>query len=476
MSIVIEDYRKEVDASYVGISLTTGSIKPVHIANGLFRGLVEKTNSTKFLNRFVFHQNADGKIPRDHEINSVFADLETKALIDPSIDKDSITALRLQLKRIVSADNGVFIGDMSSYTAGNKAFISKDTIGQGAGVFFAGWLEHTKSPLREELKKCLENDNDIITQICTPLLVDEPTDYIRNAEFDDLKLFNKSTSQYHSAKWDGLESAAKTLASNLANYPDKLFRLRMIVLFSILVVMRHIVSLESYYVRSANSEPPPFLLNIDGKLNAASKQSYARCTGSISRFYGFAFGQRLKRDYTIAELMKVPPPKYKDGAKKKKDIGGKDIWEMYKEKTNEEKNKFTNFGNAVFDIIALEAEADPIRYFRSIGKKIGLVYPPKGVAIPWFSSQQDLIELLVHCCVAPSEKLELSELCTRLRNRFDVLIGNGETDEDILTTHNIDSWDRDSLRANRKAFADDLVLRGFGNELADGILKVSVKD
>ena len=50
----VEALRVAAERDYVGFPPNTYSVKPVHIANGLFRFVHGKTYDTSLLNRFVF--------------------------------------------------------------------------------------------------------------------------------------------------------------------------------------------------------------------------------------------------------------------------------------------------------------------------------------------------------------------------------------------------------------------------------------
>ena len=476
MSFAIEELRRQVDERYVGIRLNTTKVKPVHIANGLFRCVTSQTRSTKLIHRFIFHQTAKGEVPRGHELESVLGSLIASGSIEKSIDSEFVGVFRRQLKRVLSADDGIFTGQMQSYSAGNSAFLSKDTVGQDAGEFIASWLEYVKSPLFKLIHDSLEASDDIVTQICQPLLENERIPYDSPWQFSDLEFASTHLKgRTRRGPWGGLESAASTLAAHLELHPDKLFRLRMAVIFSSLAVMRHISSLESYYDSSVHEAVVPFVLDT-GNLRNAAKQSYSKCTQSIARFYAIAFGEVLKRTYSAVSLSKCQPPKYKDGTQQKSDVQGASIWKLKREEAMSAKNKFRVFGEAVFDILGVQkTSADPIRYFRGIGRRIGLLHPPNGVAVPWFSAKHDLSELLVFCCVNVGETIEFPEFCNRLWSRFGIVVGGGELDEQILDDSGIYNFDRNALRENQKAFGSTLVDRGLASELADGVMKVSLK-
>jgi hypothetical protein len=477
MSIAIEELREQVDEAYVGIRLNTTKVKPVHVANGMFRTIVGETNVTKLLHRFVFHQKASGEIPQGHDLDSVINDLLEAESLESNIEQDDVAAFRRQLKRVVSADDGVFTGQMQSYSAGATTFLSRDTVGQDAGEFVASWLEYIDSPLFTLIEECLGDESDIVSQLCLPLLEEETTPFEKFADIEDLKFTQSQLAGRRKNHWSGLKAAAETLSHNLDEHPDKLFQLRMVVLFSSLVVMRHIASLESYFDKSREKMKIPFLLDfgVNGDLKDASKQSYSRCTQSIARFYAFAFGEVLKRTHSADQLARCKPPRYKENVKKKIDAQGDSVWKMKRDAAKKSKNKFLLYGEAIFDILALQAEADPTRYFRGLGRRIGLLHPPKGAAVPWFRPKQDLVELLLYCCIEQGESLELTALCKRLWDRFGILVGGGRDDESILEANSIYSWDRDSLQENTAAFSDSLVDHGFATKLADGVMKVSME-
>lgn len=485
MSFAIEQLRTTVDREYVGIRLNTEKVKPVHIANGLFRATLGVIPSTQLLYRFVFHQTHKGVVPRGHDIDSLLSDLRARNAIASSIGADNVKALRISLKRALAADNAVYDKQMQSYSTGHKLFVTRDTVGQDAGEFIASWLSAIKSPLFNGLQTALADDTDVMSMLCKPLLAngeDVEEEYESEIDVRTLRCAPKLLKgRGRHPLWKGMEEAAVSLAAHLQNHPDKLFRLRMTVMFAGLVVLRHVSLLESYYETPSNSTPPPFLIafgdDTDARLHLAAKQSYVRCTQSIARFYALAFADELKRTYTAAELAKLPPPTYKEGQKKKRDdVAAAEIWKLKKEAAVESREKFRMFGEAAYDILAIQAESDPIKYFRGLGRRLGLLYPPHGVALPWFSVRQDVVELLVYCAMQPNEcVLPISELCKRLWNRFGIIVGGTDDDEAILESHSILNWDRDALRANCDAFANTLVHLNLATELADGVMQVVVE-
>jgi len=246
VTIKIEVERAEMEKRLIGLHPNTNNVRPVHIANGLFRSSMQKTFNTQWLHRFVFSQLADGKVPPEHDIDTVYEYLvSTQKIEQAEISKEALSRLRVLLKKIIGADNAVFTGTMQSYTAGFANFITQDTIAGDGGELISVWLQRKAPSLHTVIESTLQDQNDIITQLCAPLLNKEWTLYpdpSRELAFDyDEMLFLKSSSSEPAQNhWDGLAIAAETLALHLQGHPNKLLRLRLAVLFSCFVIMRHL--------------------------------------------------------------------------------------------------------------------------------------------------------------------------------------------------------------------------------------------
>ena len=70
----VKELRKGIEHEYIGFSPNTTNVKPVHLANGMFRGLLNEANdTTSGLFRFVFSSSKkDGTIPKGHELDRVY--------------------------------------------------------------------------------------------------------------------------------------------------------------------------------------------------------------------------------------------------------------------------------------------------------------------------------------------------------------------------------------------------------------------
>lgn len=474
MSIQIKEMWEEVDKVYVGFSPNTTSVKPVHIANGLFRTALNSINDTSDLNKFVFWQKADGKITKGHDLNSVYQWLTSVQKIEESvINKEDIKSLRVLMKNALNADGGVYSNPMDTYSAGSNGFLSKEYVGQSGGELIAQWLKTIKSPLLSSIIDSLDKPDDIITVLTYPLLNQQGQSYMPKILADDTKFLNDLLIEKKNDVWDGLKKAAETLDKNLKNHPNKLYRLRMIVQFACFAINRHLASLEYYYIENEKNKITPFLLDFSdgGKdpVSRASIMTYTQGCQSITRFYTWAFSELLKRDYSLEELYKEETPDYKGKVTEET----KELWTITIEEAKSSKNPYTVFGQAIYDILALQSE-DPIRYFRQLGYKSGLMWPPIHPS-KRFSVQQDMLEMLIYASVEPKSTIDLNTLQGELWDRFKIIIGGRSIDDERLLETGIYQADSSALSANREKFASRLDSLDFAKLLADGVLQIELE-
>jgi hypothetical protein len=152
------------------------------------------------------------------------------------------------------------------------------------------------------------------------------------------------------------------------------------------------------------------------------------------------------------------------------------MWQIAKDDASNasDEDAYIIFGTAIYDMIALEATSHPVNYLRKLGMEIGLLYPPTNFHIDKrFALSEDMIEMILRCCVLPNETLTAVELRSRLWDRFGIVVGGGENDISRLSEMgSIVYADSDALQKNFLSFADILQNMGFAEQLPDGILRI----
>ncbi|MBV1734759.1 MAG: hypothetical protein KMY50_03115 [Candidatus Desulforudis sp.] len=489
MTIVIGEAFQHVERTLIGCRPNTSSVKPVHIANGLFRNILGYTTDTGMLNRFVFvAKKKDGAIPSGHELASIYGELlDNNRLMPEDIQESDIAELRSFLRKVVDADGGVYLHsqDMESYSAGFSGFISRDRVAQDGGELVAELLRLNNSQLYTSIERTIESPRDVITALSLPTLSINQREWVPSFDASTAQFLNKPLPGVPASLLAGLLKAADCLAEHVNLHPNKLVGLRTIVLYACFVVIRHLALLESYYVPNAERRILPFLLDFSPSerhpVARASVMTYTLVCQSISRFYAWALGEYLRtnRLFSIEALRQEPIPAYTQtsaSSRERNEAERREIWELAKGESHNSEDPYSVFGQALHDIMALEASGNPIAYLRQLGLRSGLLRPPDNFhPSKRFAVQQDMLEVLVRGAVKPGECIDLPSLQARFLERYGVIIGGRREDEANLVGIGAYQADSNALADNLKAFATRLSRLGFAKLLADGVLRVELE-
>lgn len=480
-SIYLTDIRTNVDKLYVGFNPNTSSIKPVHIANGVFITIAGVRANTNAIHKLSYVSKKDGKVPVGNELDSVVQMLKDKDAIDNDIEKEELAHLRYLMQRLLSADNGVFPTEQS-YTAGSRMFITApDRQHESAGIFIGGLLKRYCPEISKHISDLLNRKDDQISLLFYPV-GDTDGDYTLFEETicDELKLFADMPPKLREFI-DSIKSASITLCNHLKEHTNKLAQLRIFILFCNFTIIRYLLLLEGFY-DGAKAKPilADFSKNGYSSISSASIMSYTQIHRAISRFYTWGFEEELKK-YEIKELLSMTTPIYKKGKPEKKEIYEEKhrLWEIAHEEaknTDSEDEIRKIYANTIYDMLALDASANPIKYMRTLGVNSGILYPPTNLhPNKRFLFSQDMIEMLLRSCVEPNQTLSSGELRKRLWDRFGIIVGGREIDVQILRESGfIAQIDEDSLNSNFSNFAQLLSGMNFAEIMADGILQINL--
>ncbi len=469
--VEIEQARVWVEEEYVGFSPSTSSVKPVHIANGLYRTVLEARANTSALNRAVLASTTKGVVPKGHSLDDVYGSLEQQDRIDDDVSKDDLMKLRKMLYLMLNADHAIYEGGMESYSAGYAGFVSNDRIGQDGGEFVALWLGRYAPELHELVKSDLASPYDIISIVTAPLMDDGMSVYHPPLDEDRLACF-RQPNPVIAQRFADLAAAATTLYQHISQQENKLLRLRQAVLFACFLLTRHLAWLEHYYL--PDIPPAIFLLDFssrsDSAIARASQLAYNRVCQSICRFYTWAFDDYLARGWhggiALAAELATTEPSYKG----KTSTEARQYWRLAAAEGGS-----NPYAQAIYDILAMEAQSNPINYLRQLGIRSGLMLPAGNrQPIKRFAVRQDMLEMLVRGAVAPGKSVTMDELLELFWQRYGIIIGGRSEDEARLLEANIYQADTQELQQNAQNFAMRLQDLNFAQLLADGVLEVRV--
>ena len=370
---------------------------------------------------------------------------------------------------------------MISYSAGSKHFLTKPAMYEDTGEFIGGLLREYCPELSDFIKNTLEEGRDPISLLFKPILEDSMETF-EKMRHEDIPVFKD---QNESVKWflNGIHESGGCLRKSLEKHPNTLTQLRLFNFYCIFQLIRYMAMLEAFYCGEAIR---PILLDFTGlspsqsSVARASEMSYTQMHKSINRFYAWGYAKQLEEaGLNKKDLLKSETPAYEQNKKLSK--AGKEeldaLWGLAKEraekaKTDDEARLI--FGETMYDMLALEASSHPVNCLKTLGTASSILYPPdKMHPNKRFVLSQDLLEMLLRCCVEPGEILSGSEMRNRLWNRFGIIIGGSGFEMDKLQKSGmILQVDEDSLENNFAAFADNLEAMDFAEIMADGILQI----
>lgn len=240
--------------------------------------------------------------------------------------------------------------------------------------------------------------------------------------------------------------------------------------------------LETFY---CDGKIHPVILDFSGmspslsSLARASETSYTQIYKSVSRFYAWGYAKWLEKNgYSKKDLLESDTPYYKKGKSDSK--AGREefdeLWRLAKENAAylDGDSMLTVFGETMYDMLALEASSHPVTYLRALGNLSGILYPPdKFHRNKRFVISQDVLEMLLRCCVNPGSVISGMDIRERLWERFGIIIGGGQREMEILQNSGmILQIDEDALEENFSSFANVLESMDFAELMADGILQI----
>lgn len=484
--IYLREARKAVDSKYVGFTPNGSSVKPVHIAGGSLRCIYGEYNRTKEIKKMALVSDAKGNVPSGNEADAIFNKLNSNEKIEDSITENEMESMRNVMQRLLSVDKGVYVvkdlkDGMLSYSAGSKYFLTSKAMYEDAGEFIGSIIRDYCPELAAYIKKLLDSANDPITLLFEPVLESDMEVFTNQNQCEEIPAF-KSVNEHTQWFIDGIKASGNCLLDNLSHHPNPLTQLRLFNFFCIFSLIRYMTLLEAFY---CGEKIRPILLDFSGQspsfssVARASEMSYTQMYKSINRFYAWGYAKWLDDEgYTKEELLKSETPVYEEGKKisksSKEELDA--LWTLAKEQATslDSDEMYLSFGETMYDMLALEASSHPVTYLRALGNLSGILYPPDKLhPNKRFVVSQDILEMLLRCCVNSGEIISGMDIRQRLWDRFGIIIGGSPFEMKTLQGSGmILQIDEDTLEENFSSFATVLESMDFAEVMADGILQI----
>lgn len=483
----LKRYSKEV-LNHIGYEPTSNQIKPVHIANGLFRHIIGEEYNIKSLNEW------SKRFSQGKEVNSADKIMkEYKDVLDQDVTLEEINELRYFIELIFDADNAATPSlNFSTLTIASKTQVTKAVQNEfGIPKFLyrilSTNLNGVVSPCLKLIKEHLNNEEDEISRLAQPLVsIDSSLSKEVNIEEDDIELSGIELR---------LREAFDNIASNESENGNKLLFLERIVLFSCFAIIIHlssrVIDISDKYTEK---DRIPILFDADGKLETikfASQETLLLSRLGLEEYFEKCLEAILKEEkydeLSLDEILeKIEETPLADSSKRKSITFEDEKRDDYKKLFlgfNEQnpQNVFDSYIKATRFLIFSEIySTDPSVFISSLGGKIGLLAPRTGGrGRKRFSPDPIMLEIIILSLIKKGEKIQLSEFGSRLWEHYGIIIG-ANPDEDLKQLHR---WNLSQsipgdlaggLALNAERIADIYISMGYAKRYADGVTILSI--
>jgi hypothetical protein len=492
--------------NHVGWRPATGAIKPVHIANGLYRDLVGHYYDLKPTVSFVIpwkkknNPVGDPKRTYEHLVEDPGED-RFVAFKGGGQNKVRFAKFRDFLRGVLAADGAVFPDpEGSSLTLTCKQMITRDQMDKHVGRFMADIIRgrNKSGPLAKEVlagvQKGSERPCDPITFASWPLLKSEHDDkplkpVSRCSPFDTKKL-----RQFH----DHLEAAAADLAGHEANQGNRLATLQRTVHFACVALLAHAQALA---VDGVLQNRAPLLIAMEAPkgspLAIASEASLNAYYASFEAWLARQLGVLLTKGAPLCpnedsdghEDLGELPDLRKDAVRKWLSqillVKGANptpaaiadrmyLYEQALAQHGKDDPGLVLGETLVQSYVAEYETGGPRKFLGGLGRKVGVIFPhfqgrsrEKRIrpSIP-------ILDMLVKACTETKGPVPLHVFQQRLWERFGMVLGTRHDEEGgdhaLLVSHGIEVSKTD-LDTNIETFVDHLVQLQLARRYPDNI-------
>jgi hypothetical protein len=476
----------------VGWRPASGTIKPVHIANGLIRALQGVHYDTSGLHSFVVWWRK-GKVPDEaRSFEALVLNGETDAFSAfVAAPRDFERARRYALG-LLGADQGLYPSvDHSSFSLTSGRMATRDNNDRGIGAFAAQLLgdPSDEGSLAAAVMRCTESAHprDPVTALAWPLLSHEAKSQ-RSGEP------RARSRRLRGAFFAGVRAAAADLATHERAQGNSMRTLQRTVEFVCAMIHAHAQALA---VSDDLVGRTPALLSMSSRrrsdLSLASERSLDLIYRGFEHWLGERLAARIAAKTPLVDGEEALPINTLDGqpirrALQRIEVAAKG-YGLPDANTVKDRMQYFNLarntlgksdpakvlGHALVAAYLNEYESGgPRQFLQGLGRRVGLLYPH-------FSGRArhkrvrpstPVLDMLVRACIPAGTVVPLEEFLERLWMRFGLILGGRRNDEwddsEALAKHSV-FVDGHLLIANTEQFVDELEAMGLARRYPDHV-------
>lgn len=452
--------------------LPSRQVKPVHLANGLFRELTQQSKTPALLRKAA----GGFRSGRSRETTKQCREQIRSRVIEPEagdIPLGRVEQLRAALDLVFHQDRALFAtGSYYSPTLTHRGHTTKDPSHSGTGVFLAHVLLDGSPKTVSVLRNILDIESDNVSLLASPLVDDAPMAPPPECSEDVRRRVAESP------LLGGVQSSFETVSS-YAEYLEKTVLLQRIVTLGSFALLLH---LASPYEWKHPSKPPLFLASNDPSRAArdASRATYR----VASRGMLHAFEAGLKDEYSSSGQDDLSGEEYLELVKttlfnreEPSEERSLDQFRLnYRTERAGESPAFQSFVQALAPI-AFEyvGSSAPTSCYAFLGRLAGVVFPRLGGAgDKYYRPAPQFLDMLVASLVQPRTEVPASTFWSLAWERYGIICGaRKERDAEVLQSWGIPTLSATHLSRNALKLNAELQRMGYLQRFADGVGLIS---
>lgn len=466
----------------IGYRPLSNRIKPVHIANGLFREILQEEYSLDAINIWA------KRFKKGKEINSAAYIKENfTSSLDEDISYDEINELRGYIEMLLDADKAV-TPDLkyTTLTIANKSHVGSEVQNEFKIPQFLYKILNTKvndevSPTLEVIKNLLNDETDEISRFISPL-----TSTINSKKKNSTTLSEGDLSGIELQIREGFD----LLVENSIHTTNKLAFLQRITAYGCFAILFHLSSkLLDFEKKETVANRIPLVIDANSgneTIKIASQESLLLVRLTIETYYEKVLEIELSDNYNFSNaddvFSHIDEFSFPDKSKGKSSTTELDPHD-------EMKNLFSGYYNQSNNLIESYARAiritmfsrvintsDPATSYVALGTKIGFLF---GRTKKRFMPTPEVLEIVLLTLLKKGESLTLSELGEKMWETYGILLGaNPEEDfkrlKEWKISEHVPGDLHSSLSLNAEDVSETYISMGYAKRYADGVIIFSL--
>ena len=470
----------------LGFYAASNSIKPLYVANGLFREVTGTTCDISDIYDWVRAENAKKSLS-SKEILEQYASIIIQREGDEATI-DELKEIRYYLEKLFNPDSNIQSGDtfsvpnISSIWQVRSYVQGEERVGGFLFKILNGKVDGKNSKAIEVIEKALKNDDDDITRTIKPIIAgksDSERKYRRDISVEEIDYTIAPDTILTVRR--GFDCLAENCMDNSGKMSeDSLMVLRRMTSYSMFAVFFYLSDINH---TKYDDKKVPLLIDADTGLGAivnASSKCLIECKKAVERFTT----NFVKEWLLEAKLISDVNNKAKCHHYLSEDINVTDDvrLELCLQFENNCKNGDSPLlatAKAIQYALYTVTYKDttPSDFCSVIGTRAGLVGPGGNTNYRRLLVNRFLLETIILSALTDEQLengVEFKALGTILRDKYNIIIGTDiDKDYEMLDefgiTKNTPEDLRGALSANAQEIADKIISLGLGKRYADGV-------